>query len=138
MSQHIGRPFLAKLYAVIVSLTTLAIILQAVLFGGFYQDLSPDSIWLNLHGIVGNVTALLVILILTPLSYLARFPANIRITILTFALALIWILIYEMGRASDQETSLVMIHIPLAVVAFGLSGHLTARSFLAIKRSKFD
>ena len=136
MNQNIGRPILAKVYAGIVSLTTLCVVFQAVLFGGFYQDLSPDSIWIELHGIVGSVSALIVIILLTPLSYLARFPASSRITMLTFGLAVIWVLTYGMGRESDQERSLVMIHMPLAVVAFGLAGHLTARSILSIKRQQ--
>ena len=136
MNQNIGRPILAKVYAGLVSLTTLSVVFQAVLFGGFYQDLSPDSIWIELHGFVGVISALIVVVLLTPLSYLARFPAKTRITMLTFGLALIWVLTAEMGRASDQERSLVMIHLPLALVAFGLAGHLTARSILAIKRQQ--
>ena len=136
MVETIGRPLLARLFASVMSLVTLAVILQGVLFGGFYRNLSPDSTWMDVHSFVGIITVAVVVLVLAPLSYLARFPRNTYITVLTFALALAWILTYEMGRAIEDERSLAIAHIPLAVAIFGLSGHLTVGSFMAIRRSR--
>ena len=136
MVETIGRPLLARLFASVMSLVTLAVILQGVLFGGFYRNLSPDSTWMDVHSFVGIITVAVVVLILAPLSYLARFPRNTYITVLTFALAVAWILTYELGREIEDERTLAMVHIPLAVAVFGLSGHLTGRSFMAIRRSR--
>jgi len=136
MVETIGRPLLARLFASVMSLVTLVVILQGVLFGGFYRNLSPDSTWMDVHSLVGIITVAVVVLVLAPLSYLARFPRNTYITVLTFALAVAWILTYEMGRAIEDERSLAIAHIPLALAVFGLSGHLTGRSYLAIRRSR--
>jgi hypothetical protein len=131
MKQGAGRRRVALAYAGLISLVTLIVILQGILFAVFYSE--ADRGFLDAHGAVGFISMLLVALILTPLGFLARFPKGLRIEWLTLLLAVLWIAQMFIGTGIQDERSLSIVHIPLALVVFGLSFYLTGKAHRALK-----
>jgi len=131
MKQAAGRRRVARLYAGLISLVTLVIIFQGFLFAGFYSEADRD--FLDAHGAVGFISMLVVALVLTPLGFLARFPKGLRIGWLTLLLALLWVVQGFSGEGIEDDRTLAMVHIPLALVVFGLSLYLTGKAHLALR-----
>jgi hypothetical protein len=129
MNQSIGRPWAARLYAWLIALAALVIVVQALLFGGFY---SQGGNWMEGHLYLGRISTFVVVAILTPLGFLARFPREIRVGPLTVALAVLWLVQTSLGDAMDFARWFVVIHIPLAFILFGLALWLAGKAHQAV------
>ncbi len=136
MEQAIGRPRVAKAYAWLISLVALLVIVQAVLFGAFYEKFNEDFI--DVHWAVAFIFMIVLVLIITPLSYLARFPRELRMGHLTVFLAVLWIVQWTLGSAitEDNERWVATLHIPNAFLIFGLGLYLTGKAHRAVRGRK--
>jgi hypothetical protein len=130
MNQAIGRPWAARTYIWLVVLASLVIIAQALLFGSFYAQ---GGNWMEGHLYLARISTLVVAAILTPLGFLARFPTEMRIGPLTVTLAVLWLVQTSLGDAMDFARWLVVIHIPLAFVLFGLALWLIGKAHQAAR-----
>ena len=129
MERTIGRPIIARIYAWAAALAALVIIVQGITFGGFY---SGRGNLLNVHGELGEISGIVVLVILTPLGFLARFPRRWRIGWLTLVLAVVWnIQAHVFGYGIEDERTLEMVHIPTAFLIFGLALYLAGKTLRA-------
>ena len=119
----------ARAYTWLLGLVTLEVVLQAFLFSAFYGR--GEAGFIDAHGIAGELTGYIVVLIATPLAFAARFPRRARIGWLTLLLALLWsIQAHFLGYGIRQiGTWLAMLHIPLAFVILGLGAYLTIQAW---------
>lgn len=136
MEQSVGRPRVAKAYAWLISLVALLVIVQAVLFGAFYEKFNEDFI--DVHWAVAFIFMIVLVLIITPLSYLARFSRELRMGHLTVFLAVLWIAQFIMGSAiaDENERWVATLHIPNAFLIFGLGLYLTGKAHRAVRGRK--
>ena len=72
MEQSIGRPRVARAYAWLIALATLMVVVQGFLFAGFYAQ--AEKGFIDVHSLVADISLIVVVLIITPLAFLARFP----------------------------------------------------------------
>ena len=135
MEQAIGRPRVARAYAWLIALATLTVVVQGFLFAGFYSE--ADKGYIDIHASVAVIPLIVVVLIITPLAFLARFPRGLRTGWLTLILAVLWFAQHSIGFGIDDERWLAMIHIPLALLIFGLALYLTGKAHRAL-RGRFD
>ena len=135
MEQTIGRPRVARAYAWLITLATLTVILQGFLFAAFYSEGERDFI--TIHSRVADISLLVVVLIITPLAFFARFPRGLRMGWLTLVLAVMWFAQHSTGFLIEDTRWLEMIHIPLALLIFGLPLYLTGKAHRAL-RGRFD
>lgn len=131
MDQPIGRPRVARAYAALIALATLAVVVQGFLFAAFYNEGERDFI--DVHAAVADISLLVVVLIITPLAFLARFRRDRRIGWLTLTLAVLWFVQHSLGYGIVDARWLEMIHIPLAFLIFGLALYLTGVAYRALK-----
>ena len=126
MDQAIGRPRIATAYAWLISLAALTVVVQGFLFSAFYSE--AEKGFLDAHGVVADISLLVVALIITPLAFLARFPKSMRIGWLTLALAVLWFGQHTIGYEIEDTRWIEQIHIPLGLIIFGLALYLTAKA----------
>ena len=72
MDQPIGRLRVARTYVALIALTPLAVIAQGILFAAFYSEGGKRG-YLDAHAVVADISLIIVVLILTPVAFLARF-----------------------------------------------------------------
>ncbi len=126
MERSPQRPQLARAFAWLVSLTPLLVILQAFLFGGFYDKFNGDLI--DAHRDLGFVSMIFVV-VLVILAYVTRFPGESRVLRLAIALALLWIIQWLLGSLTSEEARWVAIlHVPNGLLVFGLALLLVAKT----------
>lgn len=131
MTNGVARPRAASAYAWLMALAALTVIAQALLFGGFYWE---GGEWIRAHLQLGRISTSLVVAVITPLAFIAGFPRQLRITRMTVVLAVLWLLQTGLGDAMDSARWLVIIHVPLAFVIFGLALLLTGKAHRALQR----
>ena len=132
MEQAIGRPRVAKAYAWLISLAALVVVVQGFLFAAFYSEAVKG--FLDAHGIEGELAGYILVVVLVPLAFLARFPRTLRMGWWTVALALIWnIQAHVFGFGIADVRWFEMIHIPLALGIFGLALYLTGKAHRAVR-----
>ena len=131
MEQPIGRPRVSRVYTVLIALATLTIVVQGFLFAAFYSEGKRDFI--DVHSLVADISLLVVVLIITPVAFLARFRRDRRIGWLTLVLAVLWLVQHSLGFGIVEARWLEMIHIPLAFLIFGLALYLTGKAYRALK-----
>ena len=124
MTESIGRPKLARIFAWLVPILPLVLLLQAIMFSGYYEEFNRD--FLDIHLYVARVSNLFVILLLI-LALIVRFPRSYRILPLIAAVTFLWIAQDAMGESISDARWLVWLHIPNAFILFGLSIILAAR-----------
>ena len=128
MDRSIGRPRVARAYAWVVALSVLVVVAQGLTFAGFYSRAQIS--FLNAHGDMGTYAGIMVLLVLTPLGFLGRFPKEWRIGWLTLVLAILWnVQAHVFGFGIRDERTLAMVHIPVAFLVFGLALHLSGRTW---------
>ena len=132
MDQLIGRPRIARTYVALVALTPLTVIIQGVLFAAFYSEGGRRG-FIDAHGAVADISLLVVVLIVTPLAFLARFHRKRRIGWLSLTLAVLWFVQHSLGYGIADVRWLDTIHIPLAISIFGLALYLTDRAYRALR-----
>ena len=136
MEQTIGRPRVARAYAWLIALATLTVILQGFFFAAFYSE--GEKGFLDAHARGADISMIVVVLIVTPLAFLARFPRGLRIGWLTLVLAVMWVAQHTIGLSIEADGRwFEMIHIPLALLIFGLALYLTGKAHKALK-GRFD
>ena len=128
MASTIGRPRVARAYAWIVAVSALVVVAQGLTFAGFYSRAQIS--FLDAHGQMGTISGIIVLLVLTPLGFLSRFPSGWRMGWLTLALGILWnAQAHVFGYGIEDERTLVMVHIPVAFLVFGLALHLSGRTW---------
>lgn len=120
----IGRPKVARVYAWLIVLVPVAVIVQGFLFSRFYSEAEGGS--LDAHGLVGEILGIAILVIITPLAFLARFPRRLGMGWWTLGLAVVWnIQAHVFGYGIEDVEWFEMVHVPLALIIFGLGLYLT-------------
>ena len=88
MNSQVGRPRVARAYAWVMGLATFEVVVQGFLFSSFYAR--GESGFIEAHGYAGELTGYVVLIVLIPLGFLARFPRGLWIGWLTVLLAVLW------------------------------------------------
>ena len=131
MQETIGRPRVARAYAWLIVLAPLAVIVQGILFGWFYREFDRDI--LNMHGIFGEISGGIMLVILTPLAFVARFPRRLGLCWWTLGLAVVWnIQAHVFGYGIEDVRWFEVVHIPLAFIIFGIALYLAWFSHKAL------
>ncbi len=130
MVNGIVRPRAASAYAWLIALAAVTVIAQALLFGGFYWE---GGEWIRAHLQLGRISTSLVVAVITPLAFFAGFPRQSHIARMTVVLAMLWLLQTGLGDATNSARWLVVIHVPLVFVIFGLAVLLTSKAHRALK-----
>ena len=118
---------LARAYTVVMGLAFLEVILQGFLFSGFYSR--GDGTWIDVHGIAGEMTGYVVVVILIPLGFLARFPRRLRIGWWTVLLAILWnVQGHVFGYGIEDVRWFEMVHIPAAFGVLLLALYLVVQT----------
>ena len=131
MDNRIGRPRAGMVYAWLMGLATLEVIVQGFLFSGFYSQ--GESVFLDIHGIAGEMTGYIVLVVLIPLGFLAKFPRRLQIGWFTVLLAFLWNLQgHVFGYGIEDVRWFEMVHILLAFGALLLALYLTVQARNAI------
>ena len=124
MKGTIGRPRVARAYASLIGLAPLVVLIQGILCGGFYSRTELD--FLNVHGMLGEISGGVMLIILTPLAFFALFPRRPGLCWWTLGLAVLWnIQAHVFGSGISYVRWFEMIHIPLAFIIFGIALFLT-------------
>ena len=132
MEQPIGRPRVARAYVVLIALTPLTVIIQGILFAAFYSEGGKKG-FIDAPAVGADISLLVVVLIITPLAFLARVRRSRRIGWLTLTLAVLWFVQHSLGYGIADARWIETIHIPLALVILGLALYLTDRAYRALK-----
>jgi ABC-type uncharacterized transport system permease subunit len=116
------------IFAALIGLTTLAILLQAV-FAGEFVDRSHTGGWLSAH----NASAVVVIAlaVITAIYAVVALRNTARALVIgSIVLAVLVIVQTVIGHAitDDNDNGLLVIHIPLAMLAFGLTIWLSVKA----------
>ena len=132
--QTIGRPRLAIAYTWITALLTLVVFVQGFLFGAFYSERNRDFI--DIHGLEGEFSGFIIVVVLIPLALAARFPRELRMGWWTVAWAVLWNLqAHVFGYGIEDVRWFAMIHVPLALFLLAMGLHLASRAHRGIKES---
>jgi hypothetical protein len=115
-------------YAALVGLVALAILLQAV-FAGVFIEPGAHSGWLNAHDINADVALGISIVAAVYAFVLLRQSAR-SLVIGSVALVALLIALVAIGHAitGSGDHGLTPVHIPLALLAFGLTIWLSVRA----------
>ena len=109
--------------------------MQGFLFSGFYSG--QGKAFLDAHGIEGELTGFILVVVLIPLGFLARFPSSLHIGRWTIVLALLWNLqTHVFGYGIEDARWMEMIHIPTAFGILLLGLYLTTQAWRAVKGSR--
>jgi hypothetical protein len=123
----------ARTFAVLTTLTTLAILLQAVTAGQFVQREGQDS-WVTVHGVIADASW---VLALITAGYGVLKLRRTHRTLVDTAVVLFIITLAQTGIGhlitDSGQDGWIALHVPLAVVIFGLTGWLTLRAFRATR-----
>ena len=115
-------------FAALVGLTTLAILLQAV-FAGEFVDRATTGGWLSAHN--ANAVVVVALAVITAIYAAAVMRSSARpLVIGSVVLAVLLIVQTVIGHAitDDNDNGLLVIHIPLAMLVFGLAIWLSAKA----------
>ena len=127
MEQRVGRRRVAVAYMSLPGLATLLVVLQGFLFSGFYAE--AEKGFIDAHGIVGDITGVVLVFVLIPLGFLAGFPRRLRIGWWTVLLAVLWnVQAHVLGYGIEGARWLVVLHIPTAFGILFLALYLTVRA----------
>jgi hypothetical protein len=112
------RPQLLRFHAIAAGLTTLAVLIQAVLAG---RGQFIDRTFLDIHGYVANGLFPLV-LAQAALAVLSGIRGRLRMPVLGLNLLLLVLVFSQigLGYAGRENTTAASIHLPLGVLIFGL------------------
>lgn len=109
------------LFAALTGLTSLAILLEAV-FAGEFIDRSSNAGWLSAHNVTADVAIALAVLTAVYAVVALRNAARVLVNG-SLVLAALMIVQTAIGHAitNDNDNGLLVIHIPLALLVFGLT-----------------
>ena len=125
-----------RTFAVLSALTTLAVLLQAVTAGQFVQREGQDS-WVTVHGVIADASW---VLALITAGYGFRKIRDTHRPLVRAAAALFVITLAQTGIGhlitDDGQDGWIAVHVPLAVVIFGLTGWLTLHAVRVARRAR--
>jgi hypothetical protein len=127
---HGGGPLARSgpVFAALVGLTTLAILLQAV-FAGEFVDRSGRAGWLSAHNANADVTvALAVITAVYAIVVLRRRAPALMVGAIVLAVLVGAQTAIGHAITDNGDDGLLVIHVPLAMLVFGLAIWLSAKS----------
>jgi ABC-type uncharacterized transport system permease subunit len=116
------------IFAALIGLTTLAILLQAV-FAGEFVDRSHTGGWLSAHN--ANAVVVIALAVITAIYAVVALRNTARALVIgSIVLAVLVIVQTVIGHAitDDNDNGLLVIHIPLAMLAFGLTIWLSVKA----------
>ena len=115
-------------YAALTGLTSLAILLQGVFAGEFIQR-GPHGSWLDAHSVNGDVATGLAVISAIYAGVLLRGAAR-SLLIGSTVLAVLMIVQSSIGHAitDSSDDGLIPLHVPLALLVFGLTIWLSVRA----------
>lgn len=132
MEEPIGRRRVARAYAWLMAAVTVSVVVQGFLFSAFYSG--EGNAYRDAHGVFGSLIGLILLVILIPLAFRARFPKRMRIGWWTVGLAVLWnVQAHIIGFGIGAARWLEMIHIPLAFVILGLGAYLAGKAYVALR-----
>ena len=103
-------------------------------FSGFYSG--QGKAFLDSHGIEGELTGYILVVVLIPLGFLARFPRSLHVGWWIIALAFLWNLqAHAFGYSIEDVRWMEMVHIPTAFGLLLLGLYLTTKAYRAVKGS---
>jgi hypothetical protein len=112
----------SPLFAALTGLTSLAILVQAFLAGEFIQHGTKHSSWLNAHDINADVVVTLAVItaIYAVVALRSQAPGLMIGAVVLAALVIVQTII---GHAitDSNDNGLIPVHVPLAMVIFGLT-----------------
>ena len=120
-----SRGWMVRAYGILMPLAALSVVVQAVLFGGWYSEF--EELYRDAHLHLGSASVAVVAACLA-LAMFGRFPSSAKIMPLTGLLVVLWIGQYLLGQYTDPHRWFSFIHVPLAFVVFGMTLILSARA----------
>ena len=130
MQETLVRRRTASVYAWLVAVIASFVVVQGTLFAAFYSE--RDGAYIDAHEVVGSLVGLILLVVLVPLGFLARFPGGPRIGWWTVLLTVLWNVQVILGYGIADASWLEIVHIPLAFGIFGLAAYLAFRGFRAL------
>jgi ABC-type uncharacterized transport system permease subunit len=124
------------IFAALTGLTTLAILLQAV-FAGEFVDRAHKGGWLSAHN--ANAIVVIALAVITAIYAVVALRNTARALVIgSIVLAVLVIVQTVIGHAitDDNDNGLLVIHIPLAMLAFGLTIWLSVHARSARKAAR--
>lgn len=123
----VGRPQIARVYVWLTFLVAGVVFVQGFLFGAFYSE--RDSVFIDAHGIVGELSGYFGILVLIPLAFRAQFPRETRIGWWTVGWVALWnVQAHVFGYGIEDIRWSEMVHIPLAIFLILSGMYLATRA----------
>jgi hypothetical protein len=124
------------IFAALTGLTSLAIFLQAVTAGQFVSQPGQDS-WVTVHGVVADVCWGLA-LITAAYAAVALRRTVPRLVVAAAVLFVLTLAQTGIGHliTDDNENGWIAVHVPLALVIFGLTLWLSLRAALARRSAR--
>jgi len=115
-------------FAALIGLTSLAILLQGV-FAGVFVEPGTHSGWLNAHDVNADVASALAVVSAIYAAVWLRTAAR-SLLIGSVVLAVLTIALTAIGHAiaGSGDNGLTPVHVPLALLAFGLAIWLSVRA----------
>ena len=127
MSAAAPRPGLITAVKISCHVTTLLVLLQAVLAGLFISDEASDA--MDQHEMTAYVL-LLAVAVQLVLAYLTRGWGQFRLLYWVAVLAVAMVVQLGLGSASEDHKLPEAVHIPLGVFIFGLSAVVSTLAVL--------
>ena len=130
---HVPRYWAALAYLVLAAVVTAEVVLQGFLFSGFYGR--GDEGFITAHGIAGELTSYILVAVVVPLAFIARFPSGRRIAWWTVLLAAMWFVQAHLRGYGIERIGrwLAMVHIPMAFALLFLALYLIGRARAEVK-----
>ena len=122
------RSALQKSFAPLAGLTSLAILVQAITAGQFVSQEHQDA-WIEVHNGIGYLTVLLAVAtaVVAVLLFRRRSPGLMWSAIALAVLTIVQLVIGHLITDAHQD-GWIGLHVPLALVIFGLTGWLAMRA----------
>ena len=135
MSTTTSAPAGIRVFNVLAGITTLAIFLQAISAGIFMSFRGSDAgaPWVTTHQIIGYVAILLAV-VTAVIAIVALRKSAGGLMGAAIALAVLLIVQVGIGQAIEHARGLVVVHVPLAFIVFGLTIWLSVRGAVVRRR----
>jgi hypothetical protein len=115
-----------KAISAVVGVLALAVLFQAITAGVMVRNFKRSK-WVNAHMGVGDLIVLLAVVAVAIAFTMWRGKAGFRVVAgETIALLVLVIIEFGIGQSIEKHTGLLVIHIPVALLIFGVTTHLSA------------
>lgn len=115
-------------FAALIGLTSLAILLQGI-FAGVFIEPGAHSGWLNAHDVNADIaSALSIVTAVYAVVWLRAAARSLAIGAVVLAALVIALTAIGHAIANSGDTGLTPVHVPLALLAFGLTIWLSVKA----------